>query len=67
MSNSVSASTNRVHPGIIATSWARCPIGNDFACGFHSMRSSGTRSRTFLVVAISTSNSGISRSERGIG
>src|SRR3982751_1410330 len=50
----------------MATSCARCPIGNDFSCGFHSMRSSGTRSRTRRVVTISTSNSGRRRSEIGM-
>src|SRR5215208_3056867 len=66
MSNSVCVSTGVVHPGIIATSCARCPIGNDFACGLHSMRSSGTRSRILRVVAISRSNSGSRMSERGM-
>ena len=33
--------------------WPAAPSENDFACGFHSNLSSGTRSSTFLVVVIS--------------
>src|SRR5436190_23387091 len=46
-----------IHPGIHATSCARCASENDFACGFHWPLSLGTRSSTRRVVAISKSNS----------
>ena len=62
MSSSVLSITIIVHPGSRATSWARCAIGKDFGCGFQCPLSSGTRSSTRRVTAISLSSSGNSRS-----
>ena len=53
MSNSSRSSIMPTHAGSRATSCARCAIGNDFGCGFHSARSSGTRWSTSRVTAIS--------------
>ena len=39
---------------------------NDFACGFQSSRSSGTRSSSLRVIVISWSNSGSRVSTNGI-
>ena len=53
MSNSVWFIVTSVHL-IMLTMWlARSPIDNDLSCGFHPSLSSGTRSSTRRVVAIS--------------
>src|SRR5437762_2311676 len=63
MLSSVSRMAFAIHPGIQATSCARCPSEKDFVCGFHSPLSVGTRSSRRRVVVISWSNSGSSVSE----
>src|SRR5574337_580234 len=46
------------HSGIVATCAASHPRVPDFSCGFQFHLASGTRSKTFRVFFISSSNSG---------
>ena len=62
MSNSVAFIVTSVHL-IMLTMWlASSAIDHDLSCGFHPSLSSGTRSSTRRVVAISWSTSGSSNS-----
>ena len=65
-STSASLSVIVPHIGIVARCCASCPTAYDFACGFQSNRSSGTRSSTVRVMLISWSNSDSSVSTKGI-
>src|SRR5271170_4896732 len=47
-----------IHPGMVAKCEASQPTVPDFSCGFQPHLSSGTRSSTLRVLAISWSNSG---------